>query len=192
MPRPPKDISGEKVGKLTPICIYGVTQRGRCRPVWLCLCDCGNYKTATAANLRQGQVKSCGCLLKLPEGEACFNRLIGRYRHDAKNRNIAFELTREQFRELAEQDCYYCGVGPQQTGCWHPNNNGRFIFNGIDRLDNNLGYTLDNCVTACGMCNRCKSTLTKKDFLEWVDAVYNNRVLSIEVKEGSSWRDTHA
>ena len=31
---------------------------------WLCRCDCGNLKTACGKKLRQGTIKSCGCLQK--------------------------------------------------------------------------------------------------------------------------------
>lgn len=36
-------------------------------PVWKCLCDCGNYTTVRGKNLKNGSVKSCGCLQKIPK-----------------------------------------------------------------------------------------------------------------------------
>ena len=47
-------------------------------------------------------------------------------------------------------------------------NNGSYTYNGIDRLDNSLGYTLDNVVASCWDCNRAKQDLTVGDFLIWV------------------------
>nr|DAM36830.1 MAG TPA: PVL ORF-50-like family [Caudoviricetes sp.] len=32
------------------------------RTVWGCICDCGNYKIVQGKLLRNGKVKSCGCL----------------------------------------------------------------------------------------------------------------------------------
>ena len=53
------DLTGKLFGRLT------VVQRsqnvGEC-VAWLCKCKCGNYHVVTGANLRQGNVKSCGCL----------------------------------------------------------------------------------------------------------------------------------
>ena len=46
--------------------------------------------------------------------------------------------------------------------------NGDFIYNGIDRLDNNEGYLPSNVVTCCKICNRAKHSLTVVEFLEWV------------------------
>lgn len=31
-------------------------------PAYLCQCDCGNTKMARAVNLRNGSLKSCGCM----------------------------------------------------------------------------------------------------------------------------------
>ena len=39
-----------------------------------------------------------------------------------------------------------------------------FTFNGIDRKNNNLGYTYDNCVTACTTCNKAKNSMTIEEF----------------------------
>ena len=49
--------------------------------------------------------------------------------------------------------------------------NGDYTYNGIDRVDNTRGYTLDNVVPCCFKCNRAKDTMTKEEFLEWVGRV---------------------
>lgn len=40
-----------------------VTKNGRHRPMWLCCCDCGNTKLVLDVHLKNGNTKSCGCLL---------------------------------------------------------------------------------------------------------------------------------
>ena len=54
-----KDMTGQKFGKLTALKIS--SQKLRNVLSWDCACDCGNSKTATGADLRNGQVTSCGC-----------------------------------------------------------------------------------------------------------------------------------
>lgn len=52
-------LAGQRFGRLVAIRDNG-TQCGH--RVWLCECDCGLEHNATVGNLRQGHVKSCGCL----------------------------------------------------------------------------------------------------------------------------------
>lgn len=60
-----KDLTGQTFGKLTVIRINDF-KRGRAR--FLCRCKCGNTTVVTSSNLQYGTTKSCGCLLKTPEG----------------------------------------------------------------------------------------------------------------------------
>ena len=55
------DETGKKYGKLTVI--EQVEERKRNAVQWLCKCECGNTVIVRGADLRSGQVKSCGCLV---------------------------------------------------------------------------------------------------------------------------------
>lgn len=55
-----EDLTGQKFNKLTAIKNTGKKINGKY--VWKCLCDCGNYTEVHSANLKNGSVKSCGCL----------------------------------------------------------------------------------------------------------------------------------
>lgn len=48
------------------------------------------------------------------------------------------------------------------------NDNGHFYFNGIDRVDNFKGYTLENSVPCCTICNRAKSNMLYDDFMSYI------------------------
>ncbi len=83
----------------------------------------------------------------------------------AMKRCLPFALTKEQFYTLATKDCYYCGIQPYRT----VRRDGRtFTYNGIDRIDSDYGYHLDNVRPCCQTCNLAKSTLTEQQFYEWV------------------------
>ncbi len=43
---------------------------------------------------------------------------------------------------------------------------------GIDRMDNNIGYVLSNCVTCCGQCNIFKLNLSITDFLIHINKIH--------------------
>lgn len=56
------DLTGRRFTRLTAIARNGSDKHGTAK--WLCVCDCGNYKTVRADKLLTGQVMSCGCLAK--------------------------------------------------------------------------------------------------------------------------------
>ena len=43
-----------------------------------------------------------------------------------------------------------------------------FIYNGIDRKNNDMGYRLDNCVSCCTLCNRRKGGMEYAEFITWI------------------------
>jgi len=49
------DIKGQRFGML-------VAESRLPNGKWLCRCDCGNTKEVTAGKLREGKIRSCGCL----------------------------------------------------------------------------------------------------------------------------------
>ena len=59
-----KSLSGQVFGRLT---VIGVDKsRTNANPnsaaYWVCGCECGNEKSVRSDHLRQGRVRSCGCL----------------------------------------------------------------------------------------------------------------------------------
>jgi len=54
------DLSGQRFGRLVAERVLEERKYGQ--RVWLCRCDCGKYKKAASGHLKNGAVKSCGCL----------------------------------------------------------------------------------------------------------------------------------
>ena len=90
----------------------------------------------------------------------------GVYTRSARDKNLEFGLSLTDFTLLTEQSCYYCGT-IQERG-----------FNGIDRLNSEVGYVTDNCVSACSMCNYMKGSLSVDAFLGRVEHIltFNGRI----------------
>jgi hypothetical protein len=109
------------------------------------------------------QCKDCGH--KLPEGEAGCNEVISHYKQAAKHRGLPWLLTRDEAKELFKGNCVYCGVEPMQEMRRENYLNGVFIYNGIDRLDSNIGYTKTNCASCCKTCNYMKRTMGVEQFI---------------------------
>ena len=187
MPR--ANIEGLKFGRLTVLHDIGSDKHSS--RLWKCLCECGKFTTVRTADLTSEHIKSCGCLRselssnrarknltagslsKLPKGEGNLNSLFGDYKRKAKERNFEFSLTREQFKELTQQKCFYCGIKPHNS-LDHAGSNGKYIYNGIDRTDNTKGYIIDNCITCCGDCNWMKKTYTQQEFLLRIKLIYDH------------------
>jgi hypothetical protein len=83
------------------------------------------------------------------------------YELSAKRRNYAFELSALQFEHLVKAPCFYCGQKTEGEA------------NGIDRLDNNKGYTLENSRSCCEMCNHMKYMYATEYFLNKASHIAN-------------------
>lgn len=177
------DVTGQRYGRL--IAIQYVGWNGAYKTLWQFRCDCGSIIVRRLAQVRRGDVRSCGCLRheggykapnRLAPGESSFNQLYARYRKGARVRQLNWALDKQTFRRIVDGDCYYCGQGPAQRHLTTPQTNGAYVYNGIDRADNNRGYELDNVVSCCGECNHAKGVRGSIAFLAWVERVYRHRV----------------
>jgi len=165
------DLTGQKFGRLTVVKRQGSDKQAKA--TWLCRCNCGNEKVIAGYRLRRGNVRSCGCLRKLLKGEAAFNKMFRNMQRNAKTRRLEWHLTREQVRRLTKQLCFYCGAEPAQV--WSEKTlDGAYTYNGIDRVNNERGYTTDNVVPCCGRCNSMKRTMTSEEFKSQIITIYQH------------------
>jgi len=106
---------------------------------------------------------------------ADINSVYGNYRGAAKRRGYSFELDLDTFSNLIKSPCHYCG----ETGSMTVKTKRHIIvesplrYNGVDRVNNSKGYTPDNCVSCCDICNNSKSTLSISEWKEWIDRIYS-------------------
>lgn len=152
--------------------------------MWSCLCDCGKEIIVATRNLHYGSVRSCGCLKGTgrikPQGIAAFNKLFGRYKRHAKQRNIRFELSENEFRKLTSSECHYCKSAPSQNMGLFFKKTGDYIHNGIDRVDSDDIYDINNVVPCCGICNRAKHTLSYEKFFMWINRIRERKIRTSE------------
>ena len=174
------DLTHQHFGELTVLCRVADVRVGT--PRWRCRCSCGKETVVDGASLRAGHTKSCCCKrdkrTQLPRGIAAFNRVVETYRNNAKVRSIAFDLTESQCRELFDSKCHYCGIPPATTHASETKSgisSGDFIYNGIDRVNNDLGYCVSNCVPCCRICNRAKNSMPLLEFQNWVQRLVSHR-----------------
>lgn len=183
-----RDHSGERFGMLTVLDFSHTRKKPSGGNVyyWNVVCDCGTKKSVDHRALGNPTI-SCGCYRKnnnrlirriLP-GMNGFNTKYSDYKSRANKHNRVFEFTKEQFREIIEKPCHYCGT--DRSTCRLPNEeNGKYWSNGIDRINSDEGYTLSNCVPCCYICNTMKSTLSEREFKDHVEKIYLFYVFSIK------------
>jgi len=147
---------------------------------WGCICDCGSERWVMTAKLKNGNTKSCGCLrrdsLILPNNGACKGNKFREYKRNAENRFLVFSVTFDEFLKLADEPCYFCGAKPNNTV---KSKSGVWTYNGIDRIDNSCGYTTQNCVPCCFICNRAKNKQSVDEFFQWIERVHLKHVSTL-------------
>jgi hypothetical protein len=152
-------------------------KKGGYRTLWRCLCVCGKERIAIGLSLKRGSITSCGCK-GLAQGEGGLNRLLTSYQVRAKKRNIVWALSKEDFWDQTSQDCFYCGTPPAMiftsTGLKDRSEDewSTYIYNGLDRIDNNKGYEPDNVAPACAQCNKAKQDRSVEEFFSWIDVLH--------------------
>jgi hypothetical protein len=191
---------GEKVERLT--ILRKTVRRGPSGQAYYeCKCECGKIIETLGTGVRYGNTISCGCyneeLLqkahRLNLGECSLNNLEHMCRGNAKKRRgkkgIPYKLTTEQFRFLIKQNCYWCGEKPKPWNVYYKldgtrTKTGKHVeeewaslqwvsVNGIDRLNSDLGYTLENCIPCCFPCNEMKMGKSEKEFIELMEKILN-------------------
>jgi hypothetical protein len=153
-------------------------------------CDCGRETIKAKHDVMDGDTSSCGLchipyVAVIPDvpvnvSRAIVDRYYASYKSGAKKREFTFEISRYRFECLASSNCVYCGEPPSQSRRLYkgPFKDAKIYLNGIDRKNNDLGYTIDNCVACCRPCNFAKHDMTYKEFCAYLDRVtaYRNKI----------------
>lgn len=144
------DITGKVFGKLTVIKYVGRTVNRR--SLWLCRCECGIIKAIQGDRLRNGDSKTCGCSRRVRPFEALYNILRGH----AKQYGHEILLTYEEFLSFTNTvSCVYCSREVMWSRI-NTNTKREGQRYNLDRKNNSLGYSKENCVVCCKECNLIK------------------------------------
>lgn len=180
------ELIGSKINNITILNYKTIKgESGATRSFFDCECFCGNKFTSRTDAIKTNTTQSCGCIsfdlisqkLRKPNDIAIINLVYKNYIAGAIKRNLTFDLSLDQVKQFLSQNCFYCGQAPElSTFAGYKNRRTRVLFyNGIDRKGNNLGYSMDNCVSCCTLCNRAKLDLSYNAFNEWINRMINYR-----------------
>lgn len=142
-----KDIKGQKFGRLMVIEYLGKSK-------WKCKCECGNIKNIDGRDLRSGHTKSCGCLhseiiskittKRNTKHGKCGTRLYYIW-YGMKDR--CYNKHDKDYQTYGARGIHVCDVWKDNFEAfykWSIDTGYRKTLT-IDRIDNNKGYSSDNC-----------------------------------------------
>lgn len=181
-----RDLTGKTFNSITFLNLVG-QNKGKCW-VYDVECHCGKTFRAEGNDITSAKIKSCGCGKitaardRAAPIDVSFSKAIYRdYRVKAKKRNIEFGISYDAFKSIIDRDCSYCGIPPSNIKRIKKLD-GVYRYNGIDRVNNNLGYEESNCVPSCYVCNQAKHRLDLEFFKHWISRVnrHLNRALKYE------------
>lgn len=122
--------------------------------------------------------------------EVYFREKATRTKHNAKSRDIQYDLTWLDLKKVYDNQrglCYYTKLPLNLIFASKPERRTTFDQLSIDRIDSNKGYTLDNIVLCCLAINMMKNEFDLKELTIMLEAVCENfikdRKVEIKIKK---------
>ena len=191
-----RDLSGKKFGRLTVLKEgephWSKSGKSYYR-AWVCRCDCGIEKSVIQNGLtskRKDRTQSCGCLQResvserqmyvwLTDSDRAVRRIFQHYASCSKRQNREFSISLDFFAQAIKSPCKYCGAKPGnlmvfKSASFYKQRTKVEEYNGLDRVDNSKGYTLDNVVPCCAACNRAKRSMSVSEFSTWIHRLHQH------------------
>ena len=167
------DLTGRTLNRLVVIREYGRAKGGQV--TWLCRClgkngdDCGNEVVVRGEDLRNGRTQSCGCLQRerVTTHDCANEPWYPTYRSMMQRCGYYSGGKKRDLRDYRDRGITVCEEwrnSPKAFGDWLIAHGWRKGLQ-IDRIDNNQGYSPENCrvVTPKENLNNRRNTLRLDD-----------------------------
>lgn len=166
-----ENLVGKEYGKITILTLNSETKRNNTvHRKYECVCNsCGKKYLYDAGAIRRNGFVGCRC----SDNTSSKRYVFSNYTRNAQLKNRTFDLSFKEFVEICEGKCYYCGTEPQ-TLVNKKDLYGTWKYNGVDRVDNSIGYTKENSVTCCKTCNMMKKNMTFDEFTSKIKSIYSH------------------
>lgn len=128
------------------------------------------YETDTSIKSFHNVCKKCS--IKKTNSTSKERQLWNRYKSKAIKLGLPFNISEDDFAKIIYKNCYYCGIEPKQVIKLGRKIDHTLIYNGVDRKINKIGYTAENCVACCWICNQAKKNYPIEDFKKMIEVWY--------------------
>lgn len=165
------DYTGQKFHKLTAIKYsHRIFYNKIPKRIWTFQCECGAFKNLTVQAVVKGDIKHCGCspAYQYSGDDSLINVIFTSHHYNDG------DLTFEQFKNLINQNCFYCHIAPHRLHYGRYNKTKFIKYNGLDRMDNDKKHNLDNVIPCCWTCNQMKRDMSFSEFLNYISNIYHN------------------
>ena len=146
------DLFGQRFGRLTVTREGERTSSGRVR--WHCVCDCGNELDVYGPSLKSGNTKSCGCYHSEKARDRLMTHGFGSRTNRPRIYSIWCAMKNRCYRPVHKEFSRYGGRGITVCEEWKEDflsfkrwadASGYSDDLEIDRIDNDKGYSPQNC-----------------------------------------------
>lgn len=215
-----KDLTGRRFGICVVLRRAGYDRHGSTLWEYQCDCgnikktqisalskmeSCGCLRNARAGLRLKGNRYNRNADPQEPSWRAAY----GRFLFNAKKRYYKAFLSKEEYKNIVSKRCYLCGNQPSRIFSNYLNKDGSIkkrlskyrvttewaqksiiIINGIDRINNEPFYKIENSVPCCPRCNFLKRDLTYEEFMQYINIsptiiykIYSNSRENISLDE---------
>lgn len=98
------------------------------------------------------------------------NKLYYKYQKSAEKRGYEFNIDEIDFHYIIQKPCQYCGN--THTSREISKAGFKYEFTGLDRVDNKKGYSINNVIPCCKICNQMKSNFDVDVFKSQINKIY--------------------
>lgn len=101
----------------------------------------------------------------------CLKRLWSIFKSSSKKRGIKVGIDFESYSNLVQSRCGYCGSHPSNLLKY---SGLEFKYNGLDRMNSEVGYLKENLIPSCRFCNSLKGSMPWPYWADFINSIVTN------------------